>query len=409
MSTKAIIIVGGGTIGTRFRPLSLDLPKVLFPVAGKPFLSHAVDAVVKTKAIKEILLIGFHDTSVFKHFIEEAQAEHSGVSIKYLREYYPMGTAGGLYHFRDEILRGNPSKFFVIHADVCCSFPLKEINALFDEKKAKAVIMGTRVDKKQVPHHYGAIVAADDKSQKVIHYVEKPESQVSNLINGGIYLFDTCLFDIIAEARKERDAEYAANPALAEDNQHEDVLRLEQDVLARLPQTGSFYVYETKDFWIQVKNAGTALPANALYLQQLFQTDPSAPGLTEASANIVPPVYIDPTATVDPSAKLGPNVSIGPRAKIGKGARVKDSIILRDVEVKHDAIVLHSIVSLGSRIGAWARVEGTPSQTGTSPVLKDGTTILASDVVVADEVHVQNTLVLPHKEIKNDVKNEVIM
>lgn len=409
MSTKALILVGGGTRGTRFRPLSLDVPKVLFPIAGKPLLSHAVDSVVKLPAIKEILLIGFYDDAVFKDFIADTQAQHRGVSIKYLREYRAMGTAGGLYHFRDEILRGNPAKFFVIHADICCSFPLKEIDTLFQQKKAKAVIMGTRVDKKQVPRNYGAIVAADDNSHKVIHYVEKPESQVSNLINAGIYLFDASLFDVIAEAKKERDSEYAADAAFADEEDHEDVLRLEQDVLSRLPQTNSFYVYETKDFWLQVKNAGSAVPANALYLQQAFQTNPNSPGLAQPSATIVPPVYIDPTATVSPSAKLGPNVSIGPHAKIGKGSRVNDSIILGDVEVKHDAIVLHSIVSLGSRIGAWARVEGTPTKTGSNSVLKEGITILASNVVVADEVHVQNTLVLPHKEIKSDVKNEVMM
>lgn len=406
MSTKALILVGGGTRGTRFRPLSLDIPKVLFPVAGKPLLSHAVDSVVKLPAIKEILLIGFYDDAVFRDFIADTQAQHRGISIKYLREYRAMGTAGGLYHFRDEILRGNPAKFFVIHADICCSFPLKEIETLFEEKGAKAVIMGTRVDKKAVPRNYGAIVPADDNSQKVIHYVEKPESPVSNLINAGVYLFDHSLFDVIADAKKARDA---SDSNFDDDEDQQDVLRLEQDVLVRLPQTDSFYVYETKDFWLQVKTAGSAVPANALYLQQMFQINPKAPGLAEPSATIVPPVFIDPSATVDPTAKLGPNVSIGPNTRVGKGARVKDSIILGDVELKQNSIVLHSIVSIGSRVGSWARVEGTPAKIGAASVLKEGITILASNVIVADEVHVQNTLVLPHKEIKTDVKNEVMM
>lgn len=320
-----------------------------------------------------------------------------------------MGTAGGLYHFRDVILKGNPSKFYVIHADVCCSFPLKEIDDLFEEKKAKAVILGTRVSK-EAARNYGSIVC-DGTSKKVIHYVEKPESQVSNLINAGVYLFDQTIFDVIANAKATRDE---ANEASFGDEEEEDVLRLEQDILVKLPQTDSFYVYETKDFWLQIKTAGSAVPANALYLQQLFQTNPKAPGLAEPSANIVPPVFIDPTAVVDPTAKLGPNVSIGPRAKIGRGARVKDSIILEDVEIKHDAIVLHSIVSIASKVGAWARVEGSP-ESGKEPhqqsegVLKDGITILASNVSVADEVHIQKSLVLPHKEIKSDTKNEVIM
>jgi NDP-sugar pyrophosphorylase family protein len=46
---------------------------------------------------------------------------------RYLREYQALGTAGGLYHFRDEILRGNPQQFFVMHVDIACSFPLEEM------------------------------------------------------------------------------------------------------------------------------------------------------------------------------------------------------------------------------------------------------------------------------------------
>jgi mannose-1-phosphate guanylyltransferase len=33
-----------------------------------------------------------------------------------------LGTAGGLYHFRDTILKGNPSQIFVLHADIACAF-----------------------------------------------------------------------------------------------------------------------------------------------------------------------------------------------------------------------------------------------------------------------------------------------
>lgn len=381
----------------------MDIPKVLFPVAGKPIVSHAIDKIVTIPTIKEILLIGFYDDSVFRDYINEAHKQYPGISIKYLREYKAMGTAGGLYHFRDVILKGNPKKFYVIHADVCCSFPLKEIDELFEEKNAKAVILGTKVSKEEATN-YGTIVA-DPTSKKVIHYVEKPESQISNLINAGVYLFDQSLFDTIAEAKAAHDE--AKEPSFNEDDD-EEVLRLEQDILVRLPASDKFFVYETKDFWLQIKNAGSAVPANALYLQQLFQTNPNAPGLAQPSSTIVPPVYIDPSAVVDETAKLGPNVSIGPGAKIGKGARINDSIILQDVEVKHDAIVLHSIVSIGSKIGAWARVEGCPSNPSPSSC-KDGITILSSNVSVANEVHIQNSLVLPHKEIKSDVKNEVIM
>ena len=129
--------------------------------------------------------------------------------------------------------------------------------------------------------------------------------------------------------------------------------------------------------------------------------------LAPPSANIIPPVFIHPTADVDPTAKLGPNVSIGPRVTVGAGARVKESIVLEDSEIKHDACVLYSIIGWGSRVGAWARVEGSPTPVGShnTTIIKNGVkvqsiTILGKDCGVGDEVRVQNCVCLPFKELK---------
>ena len=106
VDTKAVILVGGDTRGTRFRPISLSVPKVLFPAGDKSLLAHAVDACLEAN-VTEILLIGYYENSVFDQFIAEVNREHPEVHIRYLREYKAMGTAGGLYHFRDQILRGD--------------------------------------------------------------------------------------------------------------------------------------------------------------------------------------------------------------------------------------------------------------------------------------------------------------
>ena len=88
-------------------------------------------------------MIGYYDESVFKDFIKEAASEFPNLPIKYLREYQALGTAGGLYHFRDAILKGRPERIFVLNSDVCCSFPLVEMAKLFDDKDAEAVILVT--------------------------------------------------------------------------------------------------------------------------------------------------------------------------------------------------------------------------------------------------------------------------
>ncbi|KAF4455381.1 hypothetical protein FALBO_15625, partial [Fusarium albosuccineum] len=170
-----------------------------------------------------------------------------------------------------------------------------------------------------------------------------------------------------------------------DENKKSEVIRLEQDILSDMADNKQFYVYETKDFWRQIKTAGSAVPANALYLQKAAQSDLSAE-LATPSANIVPPVFIHPTAEVHPTAKLGPNVSIGPRVTIGAGARVKESIVLEDAEIKHDACVLYSIIGWGSRVGAWARVEGTPTPVGShsTSIIKNGVKVQSLTILGKD-------------------------
>lgn len=387
-------------------------------MAGHPIIWHALTAIAKVPAIREVVLVGYYEESVLRDFIKDSSKEFPQLSIKYLREYQALGTAGGLYHFRDAILKGKPDRFFVLNADVCCSFPLNDMIKLFEQKDAEAVILGTRVSN-DAAGNFGCLVS-DAHTGRVLHYVEKPESHISNLINCGVYLFSTeTIFPSIRSAIKRRTerprlVSYPSSENLEtsfgggepdEDGEKNEVLRLEQDILSDLADTKQFYVYETKDFWRQIKTAGSAVPANALYLQKAMQS--GSEELAAPSASIVPPVFIHPTATVDPTAKLGPNVSVGPRAVIGPGVRVKESIVLEDVEIRHDACVLYSIVGWSSRVGAWARVEGTPTPVSshTTSVIKNGVkvqsvTILGKECAVADEVRVQNCVCLPYKELK---------
>jgi mannose-1-phosphate guanylyltransferase len=362
-------------------------------------------------------MIGYYDESVFRDFIKDSSKEFPQITIKYLREYQALGTAGGLYHFRDAILKGRPERFFVLNADVCCSFPLNDMLKLFEERDAEAVILGTRVGE-DAATNFGCIVS-DAHSSRVLHYVEKPESHISSLINCGVYLFSTeCIFPSIRSAIKKRSdrprlLSYPSSENLEstlyqnddDDGQKNEVLRLEQDILSDLADSKQFYVYETKDFWRQIKTAGSAVPANALYLQKAWQLGSAE--LSKPSANIIPPVFIHPTAQVDPTAKIGPNVSIGPRAVVGPGVRIKETIVLEDVEIKHDACILYSIIGWNSRVGAWARVEGTPTPIAShsTSIIKNGIkvqsiTILGKECGVGDEVRVQNCICLPYKELK---------
>ncbi|OZJ06253.1 hypothetical protein BZG36_00796 [Bifiguratus adelaidae] len=367
---KAIILVGGPSRGTRFRPLSLDVPKPLFPVAGKPIIWHHMAALSKVEGLTEVLLIGFFEDRVFENFLQQVATEFPDMNVRYLREYQALGTAGGIYHFRDEIMRGDPQQFFVLHADVACTFPLNEMMTAHMKHRGLCTMLGTKVPRDQA-NKFGTIVA-NSETNEVLHYVEKPDAFISNLISCGVYLFDAAVFAEIKKALdRKKDPNNEENDYLMTSS--DDRLRLEQDLLRPLSEAKKLYVYETTDFWRQIKTAGSSVPANAAYLEQLLKKDPSY--LTAPSANgpeIVGAVYIHPSAQVDPKAKIGPNVSIGPRAVIGKGVRIRDSIILDNAHIGAGSCILHAVVGWDSKIGQWARVEG-------SPVVGHNTTILSKN------------------------------
>lgn len=128
---------------------------------------------------------------------------------RYLREYESLGTGGGLFHFRDQILRNSPETVFVLHADICCEFPLVQMLQRHNETKALVTLMATKVPQESSTK-YGCLVA-DATTHSVLHYVEKPETFISELISCGVFLLHPDIFKTmekrIAELRADASNE----------------------------------------------------------------------------------------------------------------------------------------------------------------------------------------------------------
>lgn len=151
------------------------------------------------------------------------------------------------------------------------------------------------------------------------------------------------------------------------------------------------------------------LRASELYMAHFRSVQPALllPS-KEGGPQVVGNCYVHASAKVHSSAKLGPNVSVAPGCRVGPGARLLNCILLDDVEVRDNAVVQNAIVGWKSSIGKWARVQGSIDAENRSST-KITVAILGEDVKVSDEVVVVNCIVLPHKEIKVSVKDEVIL
>ncbi|GAA6043709.1 hypothetical protein JCM8097_007494 [Rhodosporidiobolus ruineniae] len=407
-SSKAVILIGGPSKGTRFRPLSLDTPKPLFSVGGRAIIWHSLVALSHVEGLSEVLLVGFYDEAVINSFIKEASRDFPNLSIRYLREYQSLGTAGGVYHYRDIISKGSPDQLFVMHSDVVADWPLAELQKFHNGHRGVGTVMSVTVPREEA-NKFGCIVHA-------LHYVEKPEEFLSNTVNAGLYIFDTSLlFSSIREAMDDK----AKRPIAFPEVQNDDVVRLEQDVLAPLAESRKLYVYQSTAPWVVVKSAASAIPANALILASYKTNNPTllrrrSPTILAKSRadysnkkkgpEIVEPCFIAEDAEIHETAKIGPNVSISPGVRIGEGCRVKESIILDNTVLDKNACVLYSIVSQDCKLGPWARVEGAPLAGD-----KQTISILGKDVSVLKEVHIRSCIVLPSKVLSKSAKSEVLL
>ncbi|XP_022893437.1 mannose-1-phosphate guanyltransferase alpha-like [Olea europaea var. sylvestris] len=406
----AVIMVGGPTKGTRFRPLSLNIPKPLFPLAGQPMVHHPISACKRIPNLAQIYLVGFYEEREFALYVSSISNELR-VPVRYLREEKPHGSAGGLYSFRDLIMEDNPSHIVLLNCDVCCSFPLPEMLEAHRRYGGMGTILVIKVSPESA-NQFGELVA-DPITNELLHYTEKPETFVSDRINCGAYIFTPDIFTAIQDVsmqRKDRATlrRLSSFEALQLPNRSplSDFVRLDQDILSPLAGKKQLYVYETMDFWEQIKTPGMSLKCSALYLAQFRFTSSHllASGDGTKSATISGDVYIHPSAKVHPTAKIGPNVSISANARIGAGVRLVSCIILDDVEIKENAVVIHAIVGWKSSIGRWSRVQAVGDYNA-----KLGVTILGESVTVEDEVVVINSIVLPNKTLNVSVQEEIIL
>lgn len=482
MSIKGVILVGGPSKGTRFRPLSLHIAKPLFPIAGEPMISHHIQALSQVPGLTHIYILGLYEADVFESYLAKVKEDFEKKSMHITVEYFKeaeegsaselgLGTGGGLYCYQEKLKANNTKLFFVLHADVCSLFPLA---AMLESHKRQeqagspilCTILGTRnAVPREIAHHFGCLVTASTassaSSQPVLHFVEKPEGFLSDLINCGLYLFSTDIFQLGLNHRRVDDNRIELNPRtrsgslgtslqpfattpspLSEGSKssagmdskdstelHNERgrgmrLRLEQDVIAPLAERNALYVYESTGFWCQIKTAGSPIVANHLYLdcyasQGLPNYYPKQCPRAQNGPEILGPVYIHPTAVLHPTAKIGPYVSIGPDCHIGQGARLHHAILVSSITVSDFAYVHQSILGTGCTLGKWARVEGSP-ESPFQPLLakagshaghaaREGVSILAGDIHVKAESQIRHCVVLPHKELKDCYHHEIIM
>lgn len=129
--------------GERMRPLTLNTPKPLLSVAGKPLIGHHLEH-LRQAGIHEVII----NHAWLGEQIEEALGDGSqlGLSIHYSREGEPLETAGGIVRALPLLVDNQSDWFLVINGDIWSDFDLSRLTPPAD---ADALLVVTH----NPPHH----------------------------------------------------------------------------------------------------------------------------------------------------------------------------------------------------------------------------------------------------------------
>ena len=190
----ALILAGG--FGTRLHSAWPDRPKVLAPIAGRPFLSYLMDQLISTGFHHVILCTGYKGEQIRETFGDE----YNGLNIQYSQESVPLGTGGAL---RFALPLVSTASALVFNGDSYVNSNLQNFLVWYFENKPPAALLLTRL---LDTRRYGQVEV--DANSRVLNFEEKGARQGSGWINAGVYLFNRHLIESIPAGKPislERD------------------------------------------------------------------------------------------------------------------------------------------------------------------------------------------------------------
>ena len=308
---RAIIPVAG--VGSRLRPHTYTLPKVLLNVAGKPILGHILDKLLLQGITEATIIIGY-----MGHLVEEYVRSHYDLKVDFVQQNERLGLGHSIWVAQHTF---DSDPILIILGDT-----------IFDVNLSEAFSQGVNslgVKEVHDPRRFGVVELND---RFIVRLVEKPDVPPSNLALVGLYfikntlLFKQCLNTLVTENIRTRD-EYQLT-----------------DALQLMIDSGEIFTTFQVDGWYDCGKHETILSTNR-YLLEHQTSDVSVHDCV-----IIPPVFIAPSAKVSRSV-------IGPYATIAENAEVIDSVLKNSI-IGDNAIVTSSVLDQ-SLIGNSAVVNGT--------------------------------------------------
>ena len=167
-----VIIMAGG-MGKRLKPLTDDVPKPMLNVGNRPVLETIVNQLSEYGLGNIYISINYLGNQIEEYF---GNGSKWGVDIKYIREEFPMGTAGALTLVNEKIT----CPLILMNGDLLTKLDFQKLVHYHESHNADMTIC-VREYSHTVP--YG-VLETDGVHLKSIR--EKPKQ--NSLVNAGIYV-----------------------------------------------------------------------------------------------------------------------------------------------------------------------------------------------------------------------------
>jgi len=325
---KAVILAAGE--GTRLRPFTNSEPKPMIPIANRPILEYAIDALAKNGISDITMIVGYKKERIMSHFEDGSDWK---VEIRYIDQKKRVAQAGTAYalSMAKSCVKGD---FLVLPGDNIISPSL--IGDLL-EKKGKYRMV---VTESETPSKYGVVELSGDTVKNI---VEKPEHHLSNLISTGIYKFNDEIFAEIDRVMKS--GSYGLT-----------------SVLQKILPTTKVTAVKTSKVWSDVVYPWDILSMNAVALRKCAsktsgkidkgvilkgQVSIGEGSVIRSGTHIMGPVVIGEGCEIGPSVCIYPSTSIGNNVRIGPFTVLENSVLMNDVQLNSGSYVSHSVIGEG--------------------------------------------------------------
>jgi histidinol-phosphate phosphatase family protein len=208
MNSSVAILAGGK--GTRIKSRAMNIPKPMIKVCGIPILEHQI-LLCKEFEFTNIVLLVEHQNEIIKDYFLDGKK--FGVSINYVVESEPRGTAGALFDAIEYML----DDFLVLYGDTYADIDLRSFYQKHMSTKVDATIFLHPND-----HPFDSDLVEIDDNNKVIKIHPYPHLNEynPNLVNAGLYALKKTSFINCVTSKINQDLAKDSFPVMISSGMH---------------------------------------------------------------------------------------------------------------------------------------------------------------------------------------------